>query len=641
VQLRAPLEAMRAYAADPSCRVTAETVEGVPLTALAIQRHYLALAHRHRRHPAMPPWAEEVCDRWAAVLDDLAAGPEAVATRVDWAIKLVLYRRHAQRRGFAWESVPHWSHVSSSVQAALAAAKCRAAASLDLLLARDGPIAPHVEQLGAYLGTHGLRWDDLPAFARLRQELFEIDFRFGQLGERGIFAALDRAGALDHRIAAPEEVDRAVAEPPAVGRARLRGVQVGLLSGQGVRYSCDWRGVWDQDTQRTIDLSDPFATQAEWGSWIGPGDDAIISPLAAHARELFVRARSRYGAGRYREGVQLFAEARQFAGAAGDHGLLGASLFWSATVLHGMGRLREAEPLLRELVRTPRAGVDDGVLYQALTRLALLLLELPRPLADIEHALQEAEERMAERGRGDRRSRIVLVRARLYEAQGAYDAALATVLESLELRRGDADAFAVNSHFRTLSAVCLRAGRLDDAAVHIERWAATASEYPRSKEILLACARSALARARGNADEAVALVERVAGYDEARADRANRLAVADAQVRALLAQGDLLRARAALLALAPLRRAEAGEDRHAFLLLWADYRLACPDRGSAARRRRAVQLACDQALGEARRLDALLACAWRTREVEARLASLDAPCEAEHISPRHGDGQGV
>jgi hypothetical protein len=88
--------------------------------------------------------------------------------------------------------------------------------------------------------------------------------RFGQLGARGIFAALDAAGVLTHHVAGVDDVERAIYAPPGVARARLRGRLVRELSGDPDRYRCNWQGVWDCKEGRRIDLSDPFATTAEW-----------------------------------------------------------------------------------------------------------------------------------------------------------------------------------------------------------------------------------------------------------------------------------------------------------------------------------------------------------------------------------------
>jgi Pup-ligase protein len=114
--------------------------------------------------------------------------------------------------------------------------------------------------------AHGLEWDAFDSFLALRDELLELDLRFGQLDESGIFAALDRAGVLAHavpRVDADSVLD-AIYNPPRAGRAHLRGTLVRRLSAQPGSYRCSWDTIWDHGANRYLDLSNPFATTADW-----------------------------------------------------------------------------------------------------------------------------------------------------------------------------------------------------------------------------------------------------------------------------------------------------------------------------------------------------------------------------------------
>ena len=280
VELRVPVAAMRSFAADPTCSATALTVGGEQLTAIAIQRRYLAQAEAHAHAPFMPPWAGEVCRRWRAVLDTLDGGWLAASTTLDWAMKLALYTAQARRRGVAWTSLPWWTEIASTLVALLDRAH-RAEGGpprggplrADEVLAPASPIAAEVATMGSsLLRRRGLGWDGLAPFLALRDELFEIDTRFGQLGGDGIFAALDQAGALTHHVDGVGDIERAVDAPPAIGRARLRGALVRELSGHDGRYGCGWDGVWDWQEGKRLDLSNPFVTVAEWKVQPGEGD---------------------------------------------------------------------------------------------------------------------------------------------------------------------------------------------------------------------------------------------------------------------------------------------------------------------------------------------------------------------------------
>jgi hypothetical protein len=266
VRLTAPVGAMRRFASDPTCTAVAQTASGRTMTALEIQRHYLEQVEAHLPEPFMPPWAGEVCRRWREVLDALQGGWAPVATRLDWAIKLALYREHARRAGLEWETLEPWTLVVTELTAALKRRELHGQ-PLTAALVRDrrGPLAAEVRRLGeTVLRVHGLRWDDLATFLQLRSRLFEIDTRFGQLGGDGIFSALDAGGVLGHAVDGVDAVAHAVEHPPTVPRATLRGQLIRELAGKGVRYLCDWDEVVDTQASKRIDLGDPFAAARNW-----------------------------------------------------------------------------------------------------------------------------------------------------------------------------------------------------------------------------------------------------------------------------------------------------------------------------------------------------------------------------------------
>jgi hypothetical protein len=156
-----------------------------------------------------------------------------------------------------------------------------------------------VARCTSILAAEGLAWNDLERFLSLRDEFYQIDTRFGQLGPRGIFSEMDRRGVLDHKVDAVDSVEEAMRQPPAVGRARLRGEAVRRLSGQG-RAACDWMSVLAPDGSR-LDLRDPFAAA---DSWVAPqppesetrdlfGDPGSLQQMLAAMRRRYGRPRAR------------------------------------------------------------------------------------------------------------------------------------------------------------------------------------------------------------------------------------------------------------------------------------------------------------------------------------------------------------
>jgi proteasome accessory factor A len=265
VGLRAPLTALKGFAFNTECKAEALVVNGKWMTAIEIQRFYLERAEKHLRASFMPAWAKEACREWRLMLERLDKGPEAVKTTLDWAIKLALYKDYARRQGFEWQQLPHWTYVHNSLRSALQIANYdEKSISIESVVGPGSPILYEVERLEPYLRKHGLSWGGLSQFLQLRRQLLEIDTRFGQLGDKGIFAELSRQGVLAHEIEGIDNISAAMKRPPAAGRARLRGQTVKRFAYDRENYECDWQGVWDRRNGLVLDLSDPFTNVEKW-----------------------------------------------------------------------------------------------------------------------------------------------------------------------------------------------------------------------------------------------------------------------------------------------------------------------------------------------------------------------------------------
>jgi hypothetical protein len=264
VELRMPVEAMRAVAGDPSCRQPMRLKHGGTATAIEVQRHYLGQARAHVRESFMPSWAGEVCERWGEMLDRLADGPDRVSATLDWAIKLAFYRDRVRRRGFDWKSLPEWSRALDAIERVRSSGKGPFPALTTAVLTNDDRLRAEAEDLTPALQAAGGSWDQLDALLALRRELFEVDTRWGMLGSGSVFEQLDRAGVLDHRVTGVERIDEAAEQPPAEGRARVRGMVIQRLWRQRDRYSCGWDHVWNLRARGALDLSDPLTDAEIW-----------------------------------------------------------------------------------------------------------------------------------------------------------------------------------------------------------------------------------------------------------------------------------------------------------------------------------------------------------------------------------------
>ena len=135
---------------------------------------------------------------------------------------------------------------------------------------------------------------------RLRQELFAAETRFGQIDSEGIFASLDAAGVLDQRVPGVDNIEQAMTDPPEGSRARLRGLWVKRLHGRAAHCRCDWRGVWDFEQNRFLDLSHPLADDETWQN-LADERPAIEDPYPRLLTTLLRQAFRAYECGRFEE----------------------------------------------------------------------------------------------------------------------------------------------------------------------------------------------------------------------------------------------------------------------------------------------------------------------------------------------------
>lgn len=377
VALRKPLAAMNAFAADPTCAATAALTAGGRQRAIDIQRHYLEGVAHFLGDDVMPPWAEECCALWRAVLDRLEEGPDAVAAELDWAIRLPIYKQHARRRGFPWKSLRAWNRAAAELVAAQQqAGRLRVELTAEVLEARDTATREAMARFAPLLARHGMDWKRFPDFLALRRELHEIDVRFGQLGEEGLFAQLDAAGVLRHRVEGVGDVEQAMDAPPAGGRAEVRGRWVRQLAATATEaVVCDWAGIWDQRQRRTIDLRDPFAREADWGEWVSTAASLRGSPLESRGDGFadFLELTGDYAtAERVRRDVIADTERRL----GGEHPDTALACNQLGVLLRTLGRPAEAEPFARRALAIDEAarGPEHQKVAHRLNNLALLLV---------------------------------------------------------------------------------------------------------------------------------------------------------------------------------------------------------------------------------------------------------------------------
>ncbi len=118
--LDSPLEALGDWSRDPELRATARLADGSRLTAVELQRRFLAHATRFvaaGRASGIVPHAGEILARWIDVLERLERDPRSLAGAIDWILKRALLERAIAAHGLDWRSdeVKHLDHVYSSL----------------------------------------------------------------------------------------------------------------------------------------------------------------------------------------------------------------------------------------------------------------------------------------------------------------------------------------------------------------------------------------------------------------------------------------------------------------------------------------------------------------------------------------------
>ena len=263
VALASPVRAMQHFAADLGWRACTAYGPRRWLSALDIQHHYLECVETHFSALGLPDWAERVCGMWRAVLDDLAADPARLESKLDWAIKRRVFERQLARRGIAWSSLQRWNAVLDRLKRRWTSVHPQEPFALRFLVQSHPALAGEKAWLTRLLARHGLDWSQLADLEAARHEAFELDARFGALGEHGIFNALDVAGTLQHRVGGLD-VDSAMTEPPQDTRAKIRGDVVRRLSDAKMQYGAEWTAIFDNSAGLVLDLHNPFETEERW-----------------------------------------------------------------------------------------------------------------------------------------------------------------------------------------------------------------------------------------------------------------------------------------------------------------------------------------------------------------------------------------
>jgi len=198
--LQSPVQAIRDISHDPTLRETVKLKDGRSMSALEIQREYLAASRTYYEHQEPDPVTRDVLDRWQDLLDRLDADPMSCSREVDWVIKKDL--------------------------------------------------------IETYMSKHRLSWRD--------PRVSLIDLQYHDIRpDRGLYYLLAKNDMVE-RLSTDEAIEQAKHIPPQTTRARLRGEFIRRANLKGKDYRVDWVYLKLNDPEReTILCKDPFQAHDE------------------------------------------------------------------------------------------------------------------------------------------------------------------------------------------------------------------------------------------------------------------------------------------------------------------------------------------------------------------------------------------
>jgi proteasome accessory factor A len=193
--LENPIRAIREISHDITCRRRVRLANGRELSALDVQWEYLERAIRYARTTGFPPEVEQAVLMWENLLTGLEKDPFSLHRECDWVAKHKLIEEYRQKH-------------------------------------------------------------DLPLSS---PRLALLDLAYHDVSkERGLFYLLERRGRME-RVVTDESIEKAMTEPPATTRAKLRGQFIKAAKAKKRDFTVDWVHLKLNDqAQRTVLCKDPF-----------------------------------------------------------------------------------------------------------------------------------------------------------------------------------------------------------------------------------------------------------------------------------------------------------------------------------------------------------------------------------------------
>jgi hypothetical protein len=254
VQLKDALAAMRAISLDPWLKAKVPLADGKQATAIDIQREYLREATPFVESGDLPDWTGEVLQHWRWALDELESDPRQLGSRLDAYLKLAIFDRQLHRANLDWAALRQALQVLEKLRSIAPESVVRA-------FLHESPSHLSEEHKALYEQIARMRlWRPVGLETlRFAVRLQALELNYHELG--GIFDELAATGLVDPVVVSPEDVERAIHNPPPGGRAEARSTSIAQFHGQA--WQSDWQYVINQSEEKWVDLRDPFANKHE------------------------------------------------------------------------------------------------------------------------------------------------------------------------------------------------------------------------------------------------------------------------------------------------------------------------------------------------------------------------------------------
>lgn len=223
------------------------------LTAIDVQRAYLARAKEYfAGRPAGSP-ERMVLDLWARLLGVLADRPDLARDAIDWCAKKALLDAAVLPES-SWKAFAAWGGILESIErsARLGWEDQGIETVLSGLPRRTG------SRVREMLRDRGLDPRDYARFREIYLHARKIEFRYHEISREGGYHDMLEEGAEVRRLTGKEEIEYALRTPPRGTRAWARGALV-KASRSSVDLEVRWDRVLAEHGSVVIPLADPFS----------------------------------------------------------------------------------------------------------------------------------------------------------------------------------------------------------------------------------------------------------------------------------------------------------------------------------------------------------------------------------------------